>query len=209
MTERQVIYFCPIWRTEKYSQRWQLSETEKFTLRETRYYIWTPLIPGCMLGFSGSGQCLIPSHPHSEQQGMTWGSLNTEAPHLFVPCPEMVQGHRTLQQLRRLSTSTDTQQEAAGGRPWTRGSNFCFRWARKGSSTFFPLASPLAWTWPIPEHPWATATDLKGPHSTRMTAPRALFLSVLTQQITKAGIEQEGGTLLKEYAHQTFLQTSL
>lgn len=158
---------------------------------------------------SRSGQCLIPSHPNSEQQGMTWGSLNTEAPHLFVPCPEMVQGHRTLQQLRRLSTSTDTQQEAAGGRPWTRGSNFCCRWARKGSSTFFPLASPLAWTWPIPEHSWATATDPKGPHGTRMTAPRLLFLSVLTQQITKAGIQQEGGTLLKEYAHQTFLQTSL
>lgn len=51
MTERQVIYFCTIWRTERHSQRWQLSETEKFTLRETIDYILTHLIPGFMLGF--------------------------------------------------------------------------------------------------------------------------------------------------------------
>ena len=63
MTERQVIYLYPIWRTEKHSQRWQLSETEKFTLRETIYYILTPLIPGCMLAGLLAEAVSVSFHP--------------------------------------------------------------------------------------------------------------------------------------------------
>ena len=154
-------------------------------------------------------------HPtHLGQQGMTWGPLNRRQPLTYLS--HVLRWYKGTERSSSSadthggpSTSTDTQHEAAGSWPWTQGSSFCYRGARKGSSTFFPLASPLAWTWPIPEHPWARASDLKGPHRTRMSMPRALFLSVLTQQITKAGIQQEGGMLLKEDVHQTFLQTSL
>lgn len=162
------------------------------------------------LKFRRGVHCLI--LPHAPGCSSWWREVpgtQTAACDVFALWLEVVQGRRMPSQPRRRASRTInllwlTVRICMGLQ--------VYRWTRKVAPNFFLSISHLVWTWASSEPPCATAPDQKGLQRTlkrwgwqilgqvlRITGFGGIFLSVLTQQITKAWTQQEQVKLQKKY----------